>query len=88
MSPGPVKLQSASAYVHSGQWLRPLTAAAALYMVLFLLLLVLVRRPPTRGALSEKAQLPADTLLLLKLVGFTSDHMSWNCGILICEKEC
>lgn len=49
------------------KWARALLAIAAVYAVILTLLFVLIRRLPTRGALSEKAHLPDDTELLMKL---------------------
>ena len=48
--------------------MRPLACVAALYVILITLLVVMVKQLPTRGALADKAHLPADTELLLKLV--------------------
>ncbi len=56
------------AYLRSGRWARPLACVAALYMILVSLLIVMVKQLPTRGALADKAHLPADTELLIKLV--------------------
>lgn len=49
-------LQRALAFVV--KWSRALLAMAAVYAVLLTMLLMLLRRLPTRGALSEKAHLP------------------------------
>lgn len=49
------------------KWARALTTVAALYIGLLSMLLILVRQLPTRGALSEKAHLPENTELLMKL---------------------
>lgn len=40
------------------KWSRALLATAAIYTVLLTMLLALLRHLPTRGALSEKANLP------------------------------
>jgi len=58
-------LQRALAFVV--KWSRALLAMAAVYAVLLTMLLMLLRRLPTRGALSEKAHLPENTELLMKL---------------------
>lgn len=75
--------QSAWAYIRSGVWARPLAAVAALYLFLVLMLVVMIKRLPTRDALSEKAQLPADTLLLLKLVHPFPQFMIAHTNIMI-----
>lgn len=48
------------------KWSQALLAIAAIYAVIITLLFVLIRRLPTRGALSDKAQLSEDTVLLMK----------------------
>jgi len=39
-----------------------------LYVALLSLVVIMVKQLPTRGALADKAHLPADTELLIKLV--------------------
>ena len=66
------------AYLQSGKWARPLACVAILYVVLLSLVVVMVKQLPTRGALADKAHLPADTELLIKLVRpcFCFDHVA------------
>ena len=49
------------------KWARALLLVAGLYVCLLGMLALLLRRLPTRGALSEKAHLPEDTELLMKV---------------------
>ena len=49
------------------KWARALLLVAGLYVCLLGMLALLLRRLPTRGALSAKAHLPQDTELLMKV---------------------
>ena len=56
------------AYLRSGRWARSLACVTVLYVAVISLLVFMVKQLPTRGALADKAHLPADSELLMKLV--------------------
>jgi len=85
------------AYLRSGKWARPLACVAVLYVALLSLVVIMVKQLPTRGALADKAHLPADAELLIKLVrpSSTSDdveffQLKWRnpltCPLCICSR--